>query len=134
MRYLLAPVILRLLGSRVVHEDCSQYLNTVLASSSRDAESLMETCTSATFLCGESLFDCLLLVLHVLLSSYQPSWLKTKSESKSTDKDFAAFDRDVAESLQVRLFSNSILKKKRENQYYYRFKVPLGRSLFSRTC
>ncbi|XP_057780532.1 mediator of RNA polymerase II transcription subunit 12 [Salvia miltiorrhiza] len=102
MRYVLASVILRLLGSRVVHEDSSHYVNTALTSSNRDAESLMESYTSTTFLCGESLFDCLLLVLHVLLSSYQPSWLKLKSESKSTEssKDYAAFDREVAESLQ----------------------------------
>lgn len=108
MRYVLASVILRLLGSRVVHEDSSHYVNTALTSSNRDAESLMESYTSTTFLCGESLFDCLLLVLHVLLSSYQPSWLKLKSESKSTDssKDYVAFDREVAESLQVRHLSS----------------------------
>ncbi|XP_042053892.1 mediator of RNA polymerase II transcription subunit 12-like [Salvia splendens] len=102
MRYALASVILRLLGSRVVHEDGSLYVNTALTSSNRDAGSLMESYTSTTFLCGESLFDCLLLVLHVLLSSYQPSWLKLKSESKLTEssKDYAAFDREVAESLQ----------------------------------
>ncbi|XP_047979942.1 mediator of RNA polymerase II transcription subunit 12-like [Salvia hispanica] len=102
MRYVLASVILRLLGSRVVHEDSSHYVNTALTSSNRDAGSLMESYTSTTFLCGESLFDCLLLVLHVLLSSYQPSWLKLKSDSKSTEsgKDYAAFDREVAESLQ----------------------------------
>ncbi|XP_047963681.1 mediator of RNA polymerase II transcription subunit 12 [Salvia hispanica] len=102
MRYILASVILRLLGSRVVHEDNSLYVNTAPTSSNRDAGSLMEKYTSTTFLCGESLFDCLLLVLHVLLSSYQPSWLKLKSESKLTEssKDYAAFDREVAESLQ----------------------------------
>lgn len=103
MRYALASVILRLLGSRVVHEDGCHFVNTALTSLNRDAVSLIETSTSATFLCGESLFDCLLLVLHVLLSSYQPSWLKMKSESKSTEcsKDYAVFDREVAESLQV---------------------------------
>lgn len=93
MRYALASVILRLLGSRVVHEDGCHSVNTA---SNRDAVSLME---SSAFLCGESLFDCLLLVLHMLLSSYQPSWLKMKAESKSTDS--AVFDREVAESLQV---------------------------------
>lgn len=84
MRYALASVILRLLGSRVVHEDSCHSVNTA---SNREA-----------FLYGESLFDCLLLVLHMLLSSYQPSWLKMKAESKSTD--YAVFDREVAESLQ----------------------------------
>lgn len=115
MRYILASVILRLLGSRVVHEDNSLYVNTAPTSSNRDAGSLMEKYTSTTFLCGESLFDCLLLVLHVLLSSYQPSWLKLKSESKLTEssKDYAAFDREVAESLQVCLtFANSIFLSK----------------------
>ncbi|KAL8500001.1 hypothetical protein ACS0TY_019843 [Phlomoides rotata] len=100
MRYALASVILRLLGSRVVHEDGCHSVNTALPSSIRDAASLMES--SAAFLCGESLFDCLLLVLHMLMSSYQPSWLKMKAEHKPTEssKDYAVFDREVAESLQ----------------------------------
>ncbi|KAK6162323.1 hypothetical protein DH2020_002164 [Rehmannia glutinosa] len=102
MRYGLASVILRLLGSRVVHEDARHFVNNPLISSKRNVESLMESSSSATFPCGESLFDCLLLVLHVLLSSHQPSWLKMKSDSKSTEcgKSYAAFDRELVESMQ----------------------------------
>ncbi|KAK6142810.1 hypothetical protein DH2020_023158 [Rehmannia glutinosa] len=103
MRYALASVILRLLGSRVVHEDAGHFVNPTFISSKRDLEFLRETYTTAELLCGESIFDCLLLVLmHVLLSCYQPSWLKPKSESKATEcsKDYAAFDREAAERLQ----------------------------------
>ncbi|KAL0464806.1 UNVERIFIED_CONTAM: Mediator of RNA polymerase II transcription subunit [Sesamum latifolium] len=102
MKHALASVILRLLGSRVVHEDSCHFVNTAFVSSKRDVESPMETSSAATLLSGESLFDCLLLVLHVLLSSYQPSWLKMKSESKPNEssKDYAVFDRELAESLQ----------------------------------
>ncbi|KAL3814834.1 hypothetical protein ACJIZ3_016102 [Penstemon smallii] len=101
MRYILASVILRLLGSRIVHEDDGHFVNPAF-SLKRDVVSLVETSTSNALLRGESLFGCLLLVLHVLLSSYQPSWLKLKSESKPTEfnKDYAVFDREVAESLQ----------------------------------
>ncbi|KAG8363316.1 hypothetical protein BUALT_Bualt19G0009700 [Buddleja alternifolia] len=100
MRYALASVILRLLGSRVVHENVGHFVNPALLSSKRDMHSLMQT--SAALLYGESLFDCLLLVLHVLLSCYQPSWLKLKSESKAMEcsKEYAVFDREMAESLQ----------------------------------
>lgn len=103
MRYALASVILRLLGSRVVHEDSSHFVNPTFVTSKGDVDSLKETSAAAELLCGESVFDCLLLVLHVLLSCHQPSWLKFKSESKTTEcsKGYAAFDREVAESLQV---------------------------------
>ncbi|KAL3615656.1 hypothetical protein CASFOL_041317 [Castilleja foliolosa] len=103
MRYTLATVILRLLGSRVVHEDAGQFVhNPTFIPLKRDSESFTETYAAAELLCGESIFDSLLLVLHVLLSCYQPSWLKLNSEAKATEcrKDYAAFDRGVAESLQ----------------------------------
>ncbi|KAL3624456.1 hypothetical protein CASFOL_031124 [Castilleja foliolosa] len=103
MRYALATVILRLLGSRVVREDAGQTVhNPTFIPLKLDSESCRETYVAAEYLCGENIFDCLLLVLHVLLSCYQPSWLKLKSESKGTDcsKIYAAFDREVAESLQ----------------------------------
>ncbi|KZV57645.1 mediator of RNA polymerase II transcription subunit 12-like [Dorcoceras hygrometricum] len=103
MRYTLAPVILRLLGSRVVHEDASHFVNPALVSPKRDVDSFMEiSSTAAVLLSGDSLFDCLLLVLHVLLSSHQPSWLRLKSESKPTEsgKEYAVFDREAAQSMQ----------------------------------
>ncbi|XP_052192066.1 LOW QUALITY PROTEIN: mediator of RNA polymerase II transcription subunit 12 [Diospyros lotus] len=98
MRHMLATKIIRLLGSRVVHEDVDQSFSTMLSSSTtKDTELPMEPFgASSVHLSGESLFDRLLLVLHGLLSSYRPSWLKSK-------KDFSVFDREVADSLQNEL-------------------------------
>ncbi|XVF80070.1 hypothetical protein PTKIN_Ptkin15bG0041200 [Pterospermum kingtungense] len=96
MRHMLASVILRLLGSRVVHEDVDLSFN--LLQSKRDGE-LMSSVVS-TEMNGESLFDRLLLVLHALLSSSQPSWLRSK-----TAKDFSGFDREALENLQNELDS-----------------------------
>ncbi|CAI9101843.1 OLC1v1039263C1 [Oldenlandia corymbosa var. corymbosa] len=102
MRHTLASVILRLLGSRVVHDDAGYMISS--SSLKRDVESHAETSSpSSVVLSGESLFDRLLLLLHGLLSSHRPSWLKLKSNSKSSDcgKDFNAFEREVVENLQV---------------------------------
>nr|GMD64976.1 mediator of RNA polymerase II transcription subunit 12 [Ipomoea batatas] len=103
MRYTLASAIMRLLGSRVVYADAGHCLNSTF-SSKREADSFMEVSgTTSEVVMGGSLFDCLLLVLHALLSSHQPSWLKMKSSSKSaseSSKDHTTFDREVAESLQ----------------------------------
>ncbi|VFQ74742.1 unnamed protein product [Cuscuta campestris] len=103
LRYPLASGILRLLGSRVIYADAGHCFNSSFTSK-RDPDALLEASGSASeAVMGESLFDCLLLVLHALLSSHPPSWLKIKSSSKSTSecsKDYAALDRDVAESLQ----------------------------------
>ncbi|XP_058225582.1 mediator of RNA polymerase II transcription subunit 12 [Rhododendron vialii] len=95
MRHVFASVILHLLGSRVVHEDVERSFSPLMSSSlKRDVDLSTEAfAASAVDLSGESLFDRLLLVLHGLLSSCQPSWLKSK-------KDFSVFDREVAESLQ----------------------------------
>ncbi|KAL3536818.1 hypothetical protein ACH5RR_000184, partial [Cinchona calisaya] len=104
MRHSLASVILRLLGSRVVHEDAGYTITSAFSSSKRDVESVTEaSATASVVLSGKSLFDCLLLLLHGLLSSSRPSWLKLKSSSKSNTecgKDFCVFDREVAENLQ----------------------------------
>ncbi|PPD90270.1 hypothetical protein GOBAR_DD12773 [Gossypium barbadense] len=96
MRNMLASVILRLLGSRVVHEDVD--LSSNLAQLKRDME-LMPVVAS-TEMSGDSLFDRLLLVLHGLLSSCKPSWLKSKDA-----KDFSGFDREAVEGLQNELDS-----------------------------
>ncbi|XP_027161403.1 mediator of RNA polymerase II transcription subunit 12 [Coffea eugenioides] len=103
MRQMLAAVILRLLGCRVVHEAAGHTTSSTLNLSKRDVESLTEASATSVLLSGESLFDCLLLLLHGLLSSYRPSWLKLKSNSKSASecgKDFSVFGREVAENLQ----------------------------------
>ncbi|GER26438.1 mediator of RNA polymerase II transcription subunit [Striga asiatica] len=105
MRYALATVLLRLLGSRVVHEDAGHVNNPSFITPKRDLESLKETSAAGELLCGKGIFDCLLLVLNVLLSCHQPSWLKPKSESKATQpsKEYTAFDHEVAENMQNEL-------------------------------
>ncbi|CAN4111593.1 unnamed protein product [Withania somnifera] len=103
MRHVLASVILRILGSRVVHEDASHSFNQA-CSSKREIDSLMEASSTASVVMSlESLFDRLLLLFHGLLSSHQPRWLKWKSSSKSSSessKDYSTFEREGAESLQ----------------------------------
>lgn len=102
---MLASIILRLLGARVVHEDADLYLPMHVGASQKDAESLAEGSVAASLdYSSDSLFDRLLCVFHGLLSNCKPSWLKPKFVSKSTVKslrDFSAFDRETAESLQV---------------------------------
>ncbi|XP_072962299.1 mediator of RNA polymerase II transcription subunit 12 [Typha angustifolia] len=105
MRQMLACTVLRLLGTRVVYEDADLSLPPLYAGSlKREAESIPEASIDSSFdhPC-ESLFDRLLSILHALLGNCKPSWLKTKSASKSTVKsprDFPAFDREAAESMQ----------------------------------
>ncbi|XP_024996018.1 mediator of RNA polymerase II transcription subunit 12 [Cynara cardunculus var. scolymus] len=104
MRHMLASVVLRLLGSRVVNEDADLSNPASRFSVKREVESMIES--SATVDLGESLFDRLLLVLHALLSSSQPYWLRSKFPSKSTaegTRDSTLYDREVAESLQNEL-------------------------------
>ncbi|XP_044492152.1 mediator of RNA polymerase II transcription subunit 12-like [Mangifera indica] len=104
MRHMLASVILRLLGSRVVHEDADlSFYPKQSFQSKREMESPPENFSFPSMdLSGESLFDRLLLVLHGLLSSCQPSWLRSKPASKSSNlsKDSFGFDREMVESLQ----------------------------------
>ncbi|XP_030490033.2 mediator of RNA polymerase II transcription subunit 12 [Cannabis sativa] len=107
MRHMLASGILRLLGNRVVHEDVELSCNPIQTLSKKEVESSTETSSSViTDSFGESLFDRLLLVLHGLMSSCQPSWLRSKPASKSTNdhaKDVSIFDRELAETLQCDL-------------------------------
>ncbi|CAL0308215.1 unnamed protein product [Lupinus luteus] len=105
MRHTLSSVILRLLGSRVVHEDADISMNCSLMR--RELESSSEA-ASAAFVdsSAEDLFDRLLLVLHGLLSSYSPSWLRQKPFSKTTNehaRELAGFDREVLETMQNEL-------------------------------
>eukprot|EP00258_Populus_trichocarpa_P025018 XP_024441037.1 mediator of RNA polymerase II transcription subunit 12 isoform X3 [Populus trichocarpa] len=103
MRQMLASVILRLLGSRVVHEDAELSFYPLQSFQSKRELELQLEAASAD-LSGGSLFDRLLLILHGLLSSSWPSWLKSRSASSSKAvnefKDFAGFDRELVESLQ----------------------------------
>ncbi|KAF9668966.1 hypothetical protein SADUNF_Sadunf14G0058400 [Salix dunnii] len=98
MRHMLASVILRLLGSRVVHEDAELSFYPLQSfQSKRELELPLETASAD--LSGGSLFDWLLLVLHVLLSSSRPSWLKSRSASSTKmvneTMDSAGFDREL---------------------------------------
>ncbi|KAK1260873.1 Mediator of RNA polymerase II transcription subunit 12 [Acorus gramineus] len=109
MRHMLASVILRLLGSRVVYEDAELSLFPLARNyvTKREMESVVEASVGPSVdFSGDSLFDRLLCVLHGLLSSCKPSWLKPKSASKSTIKsprDFSISDRELVETLQSEL-------------------------------
>lgn len=107
MRHGLASVILRLLGNRVVHEDADpSFAFSQSSLSKRESDSSTDAASAAfTDLSSESLFDELLLVLHGLLSSCQPSWLRSTKPTKEGGKGFGAFDRELAENLQVWSFS-----------------------------
>ncbi|WOL07168.1 hypothetical protein Cni_G15906 [Canna indica] len=102
MRQMLASIILRLLGTRLVYEDADICISTIHAGPvKRELEFASEF--SLLDHSSDSLFDRLLAILHGLLSSCKPSWLKPKSVLKSTSKlprDFSPFDREAVESLQ----------------------------------
>ncbi|KAG6729992.1 hypothetical protein I3842_01G058100 [Carya illinoinensis] len=99
MRHTLASIILRLLGNRVVYEDADlSFYPMHIYFSKRELESPVEASLAASVdFSGESLFDRLLLVLHGLLSSCQPSWLRSKPTSKSSSeitKESSGLDRE----------------------------------------
>ncbi|XP_045793833.1 mediator of RNA polymerase II transcription subunit 12-like [Trifolium pratense] len=110
MRHTLASVILRLLGSRIVFEDANILFNATHSSlSKKDGESPFEV-ASAAFVdsSAQGLFDRLLLILHGLLSSSPPSWLRLKPVSKTSNaptREFSGFDRELLETLQNHLDS-----------------------------
>lgn len=98
-RHALASTIVRLLGSRVVYEDCA-VCSPRIEVSKAETESTIDPSSMAD-LSSEVLFDRLLFVLHGLLSNHQPKWLKPRPSSSESSKDFTLFDRDAVESLQV---------------------------------
>ncbi|KAH9610269.1 hypothetical protein KSS87_022572 [Heliosperma pusillum] len=106
-RFILASVVLRLLGSRVVYEDMDMSLNPGQGSPLKEAESQLETRAIVSLdLSGKHIFDWLLLVLHALLSIFLPSWLRPRPSLKATSmstKDFSGFNREMLESLQGEL-------------------------------
>lgn len=110
MRHMLASIILRLLGNRLVYEDAVMpFCPGQSSPHKRDVgEMLVENQSiAASEFPGESLFDRLLLILHGLLSSSQPSWLKSKHVSTTAHESargFCGFEKEVAESLQVSSF------------------------------
>ncbi|CAI8613159.1 unnamed protein product [Vicia faba] len=110
MRHTLASVILRLLGSQIVLEDANVLVNVTHSSLSKgDVESPSEVaCAAFVDSSVEGLFDRMLLILHGLLSSSPPSWLRLKPVSKTTNeptRKVSGFDRELLESLQNHLDS-----------------------------
>ncbi|XP_078155714.1 RNA polymerase II transcription mediator isoform X2 [Carex rostrata] len=107
MRQTLAGIILRLLGARVVYEEADLPTPMKREAGSYPSEALFYSADSLSDRPGEGLFDRLVCVLHALLGSCKPSWLKPKlPPSKATIKsprDFPAFDREAAENLQSAL-------------------------------
>ncbi|BBN20580.1 hypothetical protein Mp_Vg00710 [Marchantia polymorpha subsp. ruderalis] len=100
MRQTLAPVLLRLLGTRVVQEATEPPHLVFARDLERNAEASSATATAAA---GEGLFDRLLSVLHALLSSTWAVWLKPRPTSKVPSKplrEVPPFDREVAERMQ----------------------------------
>ncbi|XP_039825153.1 mediator of RNA polymerase II transcription subunit 12-like isoform X3 [Panicum virgatum] len=108
MRHTLSSAILGLLGTRMIYEDADLPLPPTNATAlRREVDSLLEPPLDVLLdRPGESLFERLLCVLHALLGSCKPSWLKSRSASKSTirtQRDFSAFDNEAAEGLQSAL-------------------------------
>ncbi|KAK7340256.1 hypothetical protein VNO77_20955 [Canavalia gladiata] len=108
MRNTLASVILRLLGSRVVHEDAmvnAMHYSLLKREVESPAEAAYATFVDSSF---EGLFDHLLLILHGLLSSSPPSWLRLKPTSRTANeptREFSGFEREPLEALQNHLDS-----------------------------
>ncbi|XP_028770392.1 mediator of RNA polymerase II transcription subunit 12 isoform X2 [Neltuma alba] len=104
MRHALASVILRLLGSRVVYEDAVISVNALRGSQlKREVESPSKASAGPVEISVEGLFDRMLFVLHGLLSSCLPSWLRSPVFSKSTSDttwDISGFDQELLETLQ----------------------------------
>lgn len=113
MRSTLATVILRLLGSRVVYGDVDLSNPGYAMPSKRDRDTEKKKSANALDLSGRNIFDWLLLVLHALLSRFQPSWLKVKSVPRATNessKVSSGIDRETLENLQVWFSSMHFLK------------------------
>lgn len=102
---MLASIILHMLGTRFVHEDADLPLSMVhMSLPMREMESVEASAAALLDYSGDSLFDTFFCVLHGLLSSCKPSWLRPKSASKSlvkSPREFSAFDREAIEAMQV---------------------------------
>ncbi|KAL2623688.1 hypothetical protein R1flu_003893 [Riccia fluitans] len=103
MRQTLAPVLLRLLGTRVVQEAAES--PHIL--SARQLDKVAEASSAAaTAAAGEGLFDRLLSILHALLSSTWAVWLKPRPTTKGPSnklREVPPFDREAAERMQIEL-------------------------------
>lgn len=100
MRQTLAPVLLRLLCTRVVQE--SPDPGSSRESSSSCVDDFDKNAQAAAASAGEPLFDRLLSILHALMSSTWAVWLKPpRKNSVKPCRDIPAFDREAAERMQV---------------------------------
>ncbi|KAL3675105.1 hypothetical protein R1sor_025053 [Riccia sorocarpa] len=103
MRQTLAPVLLRLLGTRVVQEATESPHILSAREIDRAAEASSAAATAAA---GEGLFDRLLSILHALLSSSWAVWLKPQPKAKGSSnklREVPPFDREAAERMQIEL-------------------------------
>lgn len=108
MRSVLAPVLLRLLGTRFVQESMEAFCSIQgdsLATGGRDSEWNAEAAAAAAAVAaGEDLFDRILSVLHALLSSTWAVWLKQKQPSRPfKPREIPPLDREIVHRMQVDL-------------------------------
>lgn len=97
----LAPVLLRLLGTRVVQEEADPLFSWEPSSSFSDFErNSQATSAAAAASAGEPLFDRLLSILHALLSNTWAVWLKPRKAVKPF-RDISPFDKEAAERMQA---------------------------------
>lgn len=108
MRQTLAPVLLRLLCTRVVQE--SPDPGSSRESSLSCVDDFDKNAQAAAASAGEPLFDRLLSILHALMSSTWAVWLKPRKNSLKPCRDIPAFDREVAERMQVGVNSVFLLR------------------------
>ena len=119
MRSVLAPVLLRLVGTRVVQESTETFCfsqRDPVPVTGCDLEWNAEAsaaAAAAVVIAGESLFDRILSVLHALLSSTWASWLKQKPSKGSSrpPREVPPFDKEIIHRMQasVQIFLNFIM-------------------------
>ncbi|XP_024364387.1 mediator of RNA polymerase II transcription subunit 12 [Physcomitrium patens] len=102
-RQTLAPVLLRLLGTRIVQEETDPLCCWDPSSSNDFERNSQATSAAAAASAGEPLFDRLLSILHALLSNTWAVWLKPRKGSVKPLRDIPPFDKEAAERMQVDL-------------------------------
>ena len=107
MRSLLAPVLLRLVGTRVVQESmetfCFSQRDCVPVTGCDLEWNAEASAAAAVVIAGENLFDRILSVLHALLSSTWASWLKQKPSKGSSrpPREVPPFDKEIIHRMQA---------------------------------
>eukprot|EP00850_Spirogloea_muscicola_P013663 SM000094S24680 [mRNA] locus=s94:135135:145411:+ [translate_table: standard] len=116
MRQLLAPILLRLLGTGVVQEAIEPVLLPLAASGpdswpgkqppvADDGEYAVRSAAVAAAMAGESLFERVLSLLHAVASGTWAAWLKPPPGTKPAKalREVPPLDRDTAERMQSEL-------------------------------